>query len=138
VGRHWPLCTIPGGGSRFPHQPDMQYFEGLTSSLRGIIIREAGDIVEAGFACTGWTREEVRHVFVHQVSVGTFQAVAREIGIPVGRFTQVVSRYGNMAAASIPVAMHEALQTGQLRKEDKILVIGLAAGVSISVQFMIW
>jgi 3-oxoacyl-[acyl-carrier-protein] synthase-3 len=48
------------------------------------------------------------------------------------------SKFGNVAAASIPLAMHQSLSRGEIQKGDKIVWLGLAAGISVSVQLMVW
>jgi len=137
-GEHWKLCTIMGGGSLFPHDPRKYYFEGYTSELKAQLIIESKGMVEEALSETGWKHEDISHVFTHQVSMNTFDVVARHSGMCKVKFHSIFRNTGNTAAASIPLAMHNCLVEGSLKKGDKILIIGLAAGVSISVQLIIW
>lgn len=137
-GAHWPLSTIPGGGSMHPHTPEKYYFEGFTSELRAQLIAESAGMVDEALATVGWNRADIRHAFTHQVSTPTFDTIAQHAGIPLEKFYNIFSRTGNTAAASIPLAMHMARQEGALKPGDKIMLIGLAAGVSVSIQLMIW
>jgi 3-oxoacyl-(acyl-carrier-protein) synthase III len=137
-GEHWKLCTIMGGGSLFPHDPDKYYFEGFTSELKTQLIQESKGMVDNALRETGWKTNEIAHVFTHQVSMNTFDVVAQHAGVCKTKFRSIFQKTGNTAAASIPLAMHKTWEQGLLLKGDKILVIGLAAGVSISIQLIIW
>ncbi len=137
-GENWELCTVPGGGSLHPHTSEFNYFEGKTRELRQIFITETRDIFDACFAETGWQISDIKYFFMHQVSVDTFDAVAHNFNIPRDRFIQSFPKYGNIAAATIPVNLHEAVAAGKIQKGDKLMFIGLGAGISIGLQLVIW
>jgi 3-oxoacyl-[acyl-carrier-protein] synthase-3 len=136
VGKHWRLCTIPGGGSMFPHEVDAYYFCGQTAALREVIQDEATALWDECRGPIGWASEDIAWMFTHQVSESTFRTVTEVIGVPAERSVNLFSTHGNMAAASIPVCM--SVVKDQLRRGDKILLVGLAAGISISFQAVIW
>jgi len=137
-GRHWKLCTILGGGSMHPRDVSKNYFEGFTSELKTQLIRESSGIVDQALHRIGWKRKDINHVFTHQVSCATFQVIAETAGIQIDKFHNVFPKYGNTAAASIPLSIHHAQLEGRLNRGDKIMIIGLAAGISVSIQLMIW
>lgn len=138
VGKYWDLCVIPGGGSMYPREPDKNYFEGKTSEMREIFIRERGDLIEKCLQQTGLTRADIDHFFIHQVSKSSCEALARDTRIPVGKVHCIVEEYGNTAAASIPLSISLAAEAGKLKKGQRLLIIGLAAGISMSVSLIIW
>ena len=135
-GKFWNLCTIKGGGSMFPHQQGMNYFEGKTAELRHTIIDRARKFIAECFEKANLSAAEVDHLFTHQVSVDVFNDVVDITGIPIEKCHIVFREYGNTAAASIPLAMEKALATGQLKRGQLILLIGMAAGISISFQLI--
>lgn len=137
-GEHWELCTVPGGGSMHPHDGTKVYFEGKTKELRDIFLVKKDRIVERCLDQAKWQIEDIDHFFMHHVSESTFDLVAKSINIKTHKFYNVINKHGNMASASIPFAMSEAIDNGVLKKGDKIMLIGLAAGISISIQLMIW
>jgi 3-oxoacyl-[acyl-carrier-protein] synthase-3 len=137
-GQHWPLCTIKGGGSMFPQEPHMNYFEGSTAELKSVILEEGVAFVKECYEESGWTSGMIDHLFTHQVSAGTFRVVEQVTGIPAGRITSVFENFGNTAAASIPLAICDALQAGRLKRGDKVMLFGIAAGCSLSIQFLTW
>lgn len=137
-GQHWNLCTIPGGGSMFPRDPSKVYFEGQTRELRDVFLSKGFSIFSDALNEAGWELYEVDHFFMHHVADSTFSMIAEGIGVDPNKFYNVIAMHGNMAAASIPFAMASAVEEGVLKKGDKIMMIGLASGISMSVQLMVW
>jgi len=135
-GEHWKLCTIPGGGSLFPHELDAYYFRGQTTALRTVVEGRAATMWQECRAEIGWGADDIDWVFTHQVSDSTFRVVMCALGVPPERGVNLFATHGNMAAASIPVCM--AAVKDRFRRGDKLLLVGLAAGISISFQAIVW
>lgn len=137
-GEHWKLCTIKGGGSMNPRDPEKTFFEGDTAALKNVIGEEGFQFLLSSYQASNWSPEDVDLLLTHQVSVGTFKTIELASGVPIERIVSVFEQFGNTAAASIPLAMQEALQTGRLKKGDKVMLFGIGAGFSLSMQLMIW
>jgi 3-oxoacyl-[acyl-carrier-protein] synthase-3 len=137
-GQHWELCTIRGGGSMHPREPEKNYFEGSTAELKSVISDEGVAFVRQCYEQSGWSPGMVDHVFTHQVSAGTFRVVEQATGVPAERIASVFETCGNTAAASIPLALHQALQAGKLRRGDRVMLFGIGAGFSLSIQLLTW
>jgi len=138
VGKHWELCTIQGGGSMFPFDPGKNYFEGKTSELAHVFVEEGRSFVQASLAEAGWELDEIDYVFTHQVSSKTIEILAMVLNIPIEKIIRVSDLLGNVASVSIPLSLHVAESNGLLKHGNKIAIIGMAAGISISVQLMVW
>lgn len=137
-GQYWDLCTVPGGGSMHPHTHEFNYFQGKTSEMKQAFMTEFADLFENGFQETGWKASDIQHFLMHQVSMETFDTVAKTYHLPRERFIHSFNKYGNIAAATIPVNLHEAVVAGKIKKGDKLMFIGLGAGISVGLQLMIW
>lgn len=137
-GEHWKLCTIKSGGSLYPRDVSKTFFEGQTAALKDVIIEEASDFYAESMAATGWKPEEVDWLITHQVSARTFQIVANCTGICPSKCVSIFEKAGNVAAASIPLALEKAVKEKGVKKGDKIILLGLAAGVSVSLQALIF
>ena len=137
-GEHWELCTIQGGGSMFPRDASKTYFQGQTAALKEVLANSTHLFFHQCLEEAQWDANEIQHFFTHQVSVGTSRLIAQMAQIKPEASEDVFHIYGNTAAASIPLAMHQRLSRGEIQKGDKIAWLGLAAGVSVSVQLMIW
>jgi len=138
LGQYWELCVIPGGGSMFPQDCSKHFFEGKTAELKEVFLREKGEMVEKCFRETGFTKDDIDHFFIHQVSKSTVKLMAEELEIPIEKFHCIIEEYGNTAASSIPLSMDLAIKAGKLKKGQKVIIIGLAAGISMSIHVMIW
>lgn len=137
-GQHWELCTVKGGGSLAFRESDKYFFECETTLLKNAFTRHFNGYVEESFLVTGWEKSTLNYVITHQVSGSTCAQIANYIDVPVEKFIHTFADYGNTAAASIPLALYKAEKIGLFKSGDKILIIGLAAGISISVQLIIW
>ncbi|MEP6616264.1 MAG: ketoacyl-ACP synthase III [Ginsengibacter sp.] len=137
-GKYWNLCVIPGGGSMYPHDSSKNYFEGKTTEMRHVFLENKGLIAQECLKETGWSFADIDYFFMHHVSKNTFDVVSGALHIQPERFYNVIENHGNMASASIPYAMSDAVENKKLKKGDKIMIIGLASGISMSVQLLIW
>lgn len=54
-----------------------------------------------------------------------------KLNIPAERFMDIIEDHGNMIAASIPLALHEAIKQERIKRGDKVLLIGTSAGLSL-------
>lgn len=137
-GEHWELCTIQGGGSMFPHDMSKTYFQGQTAALKDVLTEITSTFFHQCLFESGWETTDIKHIFTHQVSVSTTRLIAERSRVALTAYEDIFPIYGNTAAASIPLAMHQRMSRGELQKGDRIVWLGLAAGVSVSVQLMIW
>jgi len=138
VGEHWDLCTIKGGGSLFPRDLSQLFFRGKTAELKDVIAENTRSFFLDNLQRYGWSHNEIDHVITHQVSINTFDTIFNEVELPTSKNISVFKRFGNVAAASVPIALFEGVQSGKIQKGDKIVIIGLAAGISASLQLLIW
>jgi 3-oxoacyl-[acyl-carrier-protein] synthase-3 len=122
----------------FPHDPDRNYFEGQTAGLKNVMAEAASAFFHECLNEAGWKPADIQHLFAHQVSAESSRMIARMTGVLPSCSEEVFARYGNTAAASIPLAMYERFRRGEINKGDNIALLGLAAGVSVSVQLLKW
>jgi 3-oxoacyl-[acyl-carrier-protein] synthase-3 len=64
----------------------------------------------------------------HQANIRILQSVARKLGLPMEKVIACVSRHGNTSAASVPLALDEAVKGGQVRPGQHILLQGVGGG----------
>jgi len=78
----------------------------------------------------GLSPEEVDLVIPHQANVRIINALMEKLGIPEEKAFVNIDRYGNTSAASIPIALHEAVQEGKLRRGDLVLLTAMGGGLT--------
>jgi 3-oxoacyl-[acyl-carrier-protein] synthase-3 len=78
----------------------------------------------------GLTTDDVQWVIPHQANLRIIESAAKGLKMPMERFIVNVERYGNTSTASIPIAAVEAIEKGQLKPGDKIVLVGFGAGLT--------
>lgn len=119
-------------------QPEKYYFEGNARELRSLFLLKAPEFFKQCFDESGWKAADIDCIVSHQVSGTTLALVAEALGISETKCMYTFNKYGNTAAATIPIALHDALQEGKLVPGQKLMVLGLAAGISLSMQLIEW
>jgi 3-oxoacyl-[acyl-carrier-protein] synthase-3 len=74
--------------------------------------------------------DEIKLLVPHQANENIIQCGAAELGIPMERVAVNIDRYGNTIAASIPIALDEALSDGRAQRGDYAMFVAFGAGLS--------
>lgn len=82
--------------------------------------------------------EEVGHIIPHQANLRIIEAVAKHLKAPMDKVFHNIEHYGNTNAASIPIALDEALQSGRIKKNDLILTMSFGSGFSWGAGLIRW
>ncbi|AZS16905.1 beta-ketoacyl-ACP synthase III [Paenibacillus lutimineralis] len=83
------------------------------------------------YANTPMTIQDMDAVIPHQASGMALRIMQKKIGVKQERFIQIIENYGNTIASSIPLTLHEAIQSDRLLRGQKALLLGTSAGLSI-------
>jgi len=143
VGEHAQSLYVPGGGTRTPLT-----HEALEARLDKMIMR-GGEVFKfavriMGEAClealdrAGVTPDEVDLFVPHQANIRIIRAAAERMGLPMDKVFVNVDRYGNTGAASIPIALYEALNEGRVRPGDILVFVGFGAGLTWAANVVRW
>jgi len=77
---------------------------------------------------SGIRAEEIKLLVPHQANVRIINAVAERLGIKEEKIFINLDKYGNTSAASIPIALDEAVREGRLEKGDPVLLVAFGGG----------
>jgi 3-oxoacyl-[acyl-carrier-protein] synthase III len=83
-------------------------------------------------------RDELDYLIIHQANNRILEAAARFAGVPLEKLYVNVNRYGNTSAASVPIALNEALSEGRIKPGDKVLLCSFGAGVTWGAALVEW
>jgi 3-oxoacyl-[acyl-carrier-protein] synthase-3 len=86
----------------------------------------------------GVSPDQVDLVVPHQANLRIIDAVVSRTGIPMARVMLTVERYGNMSAATVPVALAEAVETGRVAPGALILMPAFGAGLTFCAHLVRW
>jgi 3-oxoacyl-[acyl-carrier-protein] synthase-3 len=86
----------------------------------------------------GVTADQVDLVVPHQANLRIIEAVVTRSGIPMDKCMLTVERYGNMSAATVPVALAEAIDEGRVKPGALILMPAFGAGLTVCAHLVRW
>lgn len=129
------LLTIAGGGSRYPVTESTfldgkHYVQMDGNEVFRFATRVMASATEEVLACAGLKLDDIQWIVPHQANIRIIKAAARGLKLPMERFIVNLERYGNTSTASIPIAMVEALEKGQIQPGQKIVMVGFGAGLT--------
>jgi len=138
-GRNWELCVVRSGGSMAPRPLDESdtYFVSHTVPLNQLAVEHTPRVIARVLEETGWTLDDLDLVAPHQVSTAMTTEICRLQNFPLERVSSTVERYGNCAAASIPIAYGDALDAGRIGPGSKVMLVGSAAGFGAAAMTLV-
>jgi 3-oxoacyl-[acyl-carrier-protein] synthase III len=84
------------------------------------------------------TSSDIDWLILHQANQRIMDAVADKLQIPTAKVVSNVAKYGNTSAASIPIALNEAVRSGKIQTGDTIATSGFGAGLSWGAAIFKW
>lgn len=130
------LSRCLGGGSKHPPKDYLTHPERFVFEMNGRgIYRMASqllpDFLHRLFEPLGLTMDDMQLVIPHQASLMAMRLLSKQLGIPDDKLMVIAHNHGNTIAASMPMALHEAIHQGKLQRGDRALLLGTAAGLAL-------
>jgi 3-oxoacyl-[acyl-carrier-protein] synthase-3 len=91
-------------------------------------VRSMADACDQALRRASLTSDDVDILIPHQANIRIIEATAKHAGIPMDKVYVNVDRYGNTSAASIPIALDEALESGRIGDGSVVLLVAFGAG----------
>jgi 3-oxoacyl-[acyl-carrier-protein] synthase-3 len=137
------LLTLEAGGSRRPAsfetvEKQLHYIHMEGSEVFKFAVRIMASMAEEAVKRAGLTKEEVDFLIPHQANIRIIEAARKRLELPEDKVYVNLDRYGNMSAASIPVALDEAVRLGLVKKGDNIVMVGFGGGLTWAACAMRW
>jgi 3-oxoacyl-[acyl-carrier-protein] synthase-3 len=101
-------------------------------------VRAMVEAAEEALAKAGAHADDVDWFIPHQANQRIIDATARKLGIPVERVVTSVERHANTSAASIPLALDEAVRDGRIRAGQQVLLVGVGGGFTWGSALIRW
>jgi 3-oxoacyl-[acyl-carrier-protein] synthase-3 len=92
--------------------------------------RILGTTSQRSLARADLSLDDIDCIVPHQANLRIIQAAARSMGLPMDRFLVKVHKYANTSAASIPVAICDGLDAGEIKLEDRLLLVSFGSGLT--------
>lgn len=107
------------------HDP---YMDG--KNIFKLAVRKLPEVTKEALQKAGISLDDIDMLIPHQANIRINQAVQAALNLPDEKVFNNIQRYGNLTAASIPVALDEAIEQKRVVKGNTILFLGLGAGVT--------
>jgi 3-oxoacyl-[acyl-carrier-protein] synthase-3 len=142
-GSMWELINIPGGGSRNPSSPDtlnqgMHYIQMKGNETFKVAVRTLEEVALKTLADNGMNPSQLTLLVPHQANLRIIQATAERLSLPMERVVVNLERYGNTSAASIPIALDEAMMDGRIKDGDYLLLEAFGGGLTWAAALIKW
>jgi 3-oxoacyl-[acyl-carrier-protein] synthase-3 len=142
-GNMWELLYIPGGGSKYPTSPEtikngLHYIKMKGNEVFKHAVRTLGELVVKTLEENHLSSSQLSLLIPHQANTRIIQATADRIGIPMDKVIMNLSRVGNTSAASIPIALDEAVKSGKVKDGDYILLEAFGGGFTWASALIKW
>jgi 3-oxoacyl-[acyl-carrier-protein] synthase-3 len=137
------LLKLPAGGSRLPITGEvlaqrLQYLKMAGRDVFKFAVRVMGNSADEALAKAGLSREDIDLLVPHQANMRIIQAALERLGLGPEKCAINLDRYGNVSAASIPIALAEAVETGRVQSGDRLLLVGFGGGLTYGACVLIW
>ena len=142
-GTQSDILQIPGGGSMNPPTSESIAQNLHSIKMQGpelfkIAVKTMEQAVLKVLEHENLQVKDVHCLIPHQANHRILRAVADRLEIPYEKVFINVDRYGNMSSASIPVALHEAVKTGAVKKGDYVVLVAFGGGLTWAANLLKW
>ena len=101
-------------------------------------VAKVPEIIEKTLFRANLTSEQIDWLILHQANQRILDAVAQRLNIPPEKVISNLAEYGNTSAASIPLALDEAVRQGKIQPGDLIVTSGFGAGLTWGAAIFQW
>lgn len=142
-GSGGPLLHIAGGGSRLPASAETveskaHYIYMAGSEVFKFAVRIMGGAAEDALRKAGMDKSDVDLLVPHQANIRIIQSALSRLELPEEKCMINLDRYGNVSAASIPIALAEAVEQGRVSEGDCLVLVGFGGGLTWGASVLIW
>lgn len=137
------LMAVDAGGTRMPASPELldagrQYVYMHGREIFKHAVRGMAESSQRVIADAGLTVADVKLVVPHQANLRIIEAVARRLDVPADRVFVNLEWYGNTSAASVPIALYEAVDQGRIEPGDHVLLTSFGGGLTWASALLRW
>ena len=137
------MIWLPAGGSKSPPSPETIERKEHKIRMEGketyrFATRTLASTALTAVARAGWTQDDVDLIVPHQANVRIIEAVAKGLDLPMDKIYVNLHKYGNTSAASVPIALAEAVNEGRVQVGDKVVFVAFGAGFTSGAVALEW
>lgn len=143
-GDQWHLMEVVVESARGPFNPEktsytkLPYVRMQGQELFKMAVNSMADAIEKVIKKAKIKIEDIDCIVPHQANDRIIAAVAKKLNISKNKIFINIDKYGNMSAASIAVALYEAVKSKKIKKGDRIVLVAFGAGLVSAANVVKW
>jgi 3-oxoacyl-[acyl-carrier-protein] synthase III len=142
-GSGGPALCMPAGGSRQPASHEtvdrrLHYVKQEGQAVFKFAVRKTGEVCERLLERNGLAAADLDLFVSHQANRRIILSAAERLGLPEAKVVINIDRFGNTTAATIPLALADAVNDGRLKRGDLVLLASVGAGFTVGSILLRW
>jgi len=137
------LLNLPAGGSRLPASIEtinqrLHYLKMNGREIYKFATKMIPEAVKNSLNKAGLTEKDIDLLIPHQANIRIINTVAEKLKLPMEKIFININKYGNTSAASIPIALSEAISENRIKKNDIVVLTSFGAGLTWGASVIRW
>lgn len=137
------LLKVSGGGSRMPATIESvegkhHYIYMAGNDVFKFAVRIMGSAAEEALRKANMSKDDIDLLVPHQANIRIIQSALNRLELSEDKAMINLNKYGNMSAASIPVALAEAVEENRIKEGDCLVFVGFGGGLTWGASVLIW
>lgn len=142
-GSGWAALQMPAGGSLHPASHEtvdkkMHFMKQDGQTVFKFAVRKTEEITLKVLRAHGYTPDDVDLFVSHQANRRIIMSAGERLGLPESKVMLNIQDYGNTTAATIPLALDDAIRQGRLKKGDLVVLVSVGAGFTVGSVLLRW
>lgn len=142
-GNNVDLIQIPGGGSRYPASEKtlrerLHYIKMKGNETFRVAVKALEEVCREILEENNLKPSDVDLLVPHQANVRIIEYVTKRLHIPMDRVVINIDHIGNTSAASIPIALGEAIENNRMKEGDLVMMMAFGGGLAWSSSLVKW
>ena len=142
-GKYWDMLSVRATGTRASLDSEIHRNPDDAIQMKGpelfkIAVKSMEEVSRDVAERAGVQLPNVNLIVPHQANLRIINAVAERLGLPAEKVFTNIDRYGNTSAASVPIALDEALEQKRIRDNDLIMLCACGGGLTWGANILRW
>ncbi|MCF7957917.1 MAG: ketoacyl-ACP synthase III [Phycisphaerae bacterium] len=140
-GSGWKTLNCKAYGSRYPVTRELEDQGDLYMMVHGrgtyqTAVRRIVELIEEAYSQCGISNDDIALVIPHQMNARIIESVIKRLKLPKEKMFVNIEKYGNTSAASIPIALDEAIRDGHAKEGDLVVLVAFGGGLTWAVNLV--
>lgn len=137
------LLMLQGGGSRYPASHEtvdqgLHFIKMKGNETFKVAVKSMEAIAIETLERHGVQKSQLSLLIPHQANMRIIQAIANRLDLPADKVYVNLEKYGNTSAASIPIALDEAVREGRIKRGDYVMLVAFGGGLTWASALIKW